>query len=489
MKRKIIAIFVVLVMSLMPVGAFAADQNIAEIAIDNGNFTTLVAALEKADLVGAVSGKGPLTVFAPTDEAFAKLLKQLNISKNDLLNHPQLKEILLFHVVSGKVMSKDLTNGMKVPTLNGESLTVNLTNGAVKINGATVVTPNIEATNGVIHVIDTVLVPSDFVLKPEPKTVVDIALADDNFSILVAALKKADLVGALQGKGPFTVFAPTNKAFEDLLVALNISANDLLNQPDLAKVLLYHVVPGKIMSKDLTNNLEAATLNGEMVKFDLSSGVKVSGSNVTAADMVAGNGVVHVIDKVLVPSNFKLQKINPVFSDVKEIDWYYQPVMKAHDNGWFTGTSATTFGPNMAMTRGMLATVLWRIEGEATAKAHDFKDVAVDKYYNTGIAWAAEHGIVSGYGHNMFGPEDNITREQLATVLYNYAKYKGRDVSASNDLSGFIDANHTTAYAHDAIKWAVGSGIVNGKGGGVLDPKGDATRAEVAMMLVNFLKK
>lgn len=169
MKRKIVAMIVVLILSLMPVTAMAADQNIAEIAIANGNFTTLVAALQKADLVGAVTGEGPLTVFAPTDEAFGKLLSQLNITANDLLNHPQLKNVLLFHVVSGKVMSTDLTNGMKAATLKGESLTVDLSNG-VKINGSTVITADIEATNGVIHVIDTVLVPSDFVLNAATST-------------------------------------------------------------------------------------------------------------------------------------------------------------------------------------------------------------------------------------------------------------------------------------------------------------------------------
>ena len=137
--------------------------------------------------------------------------------------------------------------------------------------------------------------------------IVGIATGSEDFSILVAALQKADLVGALQGEGPFTVFAPTNAAFEDLLKALNISANDLLNQPELAKVLLYHVVSGKVMSTDLTNGLEAATLNGQKVKFDLSSGVKVSGSTVTAADLQAGNGVIHVIDKVLVPADFNLK--------------------------------------------------------------------------------------------------------------------------------------------------------------------------------------
>ena len=171
---------------------------------------------------------------------------------------------------------------------------------------------DVEATNGVIHIIDTVLVPSSFKLDAEslPKTVVDIALSSSDFSMLVSLLQKADLVGALQGEGPFTVFAPTNEAFEKLLSALGISASDLMNQPDLAKVLLYHVVSGKVMSGDLSDGLKAPTLNGEELMFDLKDGVKVNTSSVVAADIESENGVVHVIDSVLVPSNFVYQAVS-----------------------------------------------------------------------------------------------------------------------------------------------------------------------------------
>ena len=299
---------------VLMVPAFAADQNIVEIASGNEDFSILVAALQEAELVGALEGEGPFTVFAPTNAAFEKLLGELDITADDLLGHPQLKEVLLYHVLSGKVMSTELTDGFEADTLNEQSVKFDLSDG-VKVNESNVVTADLEATNGVIHVIDTVLVPSDFVLDADaesddmPETVVDIALSNDDFSILVAALQKADLVGALQAEGPFTVFAPTNAAFEQLLKDLDISSSDLLNQPDLDKVLLYHVVSGKVMSTDLTNDLEAATLNGEKVKFDLSSGVMVSGSKVVTADLEAGNGVVHVIDKVMVPSNFTLQEV------------------------------------------------------------------------------------------------------------------------------------------------------------------------------------
>ncbi len=140
--------------------------------------------------------------------------------------------------------------------------------------------------------------------------IVDIASGNKDFSILVAALQKANLVETLQGKGPFTVFAPTNAAFEDLLKALNITAEQLLAQPDLAKVLTYHVVAGKVKSTDLTDGMEAPTVNGQILKIDLKDGVKINDSKVTTADLEATNGIIHVIDKVLVPADFKLQAVD-----------------------------------------------------------------------------------------------------------------------------------------------------------------------------------
>lgn len=317
MKKQISIILALFLLLSAPV--FAADHDIVDIAVGNEDFSILVAALQEAGLVEALQGEGPFTVFAPTNAAFEDLLDALNITAGDLLAHPQLSEVLLYHVVSGTVMSTDLMDNMTATTLSGEEITVDLSDG-VKINSSNVTTADIEADNGVIHVIDTVLVPSSFVLSPEPEeameespavpgTVVDIALSSEDFSILVAALQQADLVGALQGEGPFTVFAPTNAAFEELLAALNISASDLLNQPDLAKVLLYHVVPANVMSTDLSNGMIAATLNGEEITVDLSDGVKINNSQVIAADIVAGNGVVHVIDEVMVPQNFVYQSM------------------------------------------------------------------------------------------------------------------------------------------------------------------------------------
>jgi len=140
--------------------------------------------------------------------------------------------------------------------------------------------------------------------------IVDIAVGNADFSILVSALQKAELVETLQGEGPFTVFAPTNAAFAKLLDALDITAEELLAQPDLAKVLTYHVVAGKVMSTDLTDGLEADTVNGGKVKFDLSGDPKVNDSAITSVDIEATNGVIHVIDTVLVPENFTLQEVD-----------------------------------------------------------------------------------------------------------------------------------------------------------------------------------
>ncbi|NLC33398.1 MAG: hypothetical protein GX781_08895 [Clostridiales bacterium] len=312
----------------VPEGAIEAavqHPSIVEIAVSNPDFSTLAAAVQKAGLLEVIQGEGPFTVFAPTNAAFDKLLGELQISKLDLINHPQLKDVLLYHVLAGKIMSTDLQNGMEAQTLGGQNITVDFTDG-IKVNDSTIVAADIEASNGVVHIIDTVLIPDSFQLVPSetakedepaqqpeaieplPATVLDIALSSPDFTTLVAALQKADLVETLAGEGPFTVFAPTNAAFEKLLAELGITAEDLLNNPQLTDVLLYHVVPGMVLSTDLQDGMEAQTLGGQNITVDLKDGVKINGSAVTAADLKAGNGVIHVIDTVLIPEGFQLSQ-------------------------------------------------------------------------------------------------------------------------------------------------------------------------------------
>ena len=180
---------------------------------------------------------------------------------------------------------------------------------------------------------------------------------------------------------------------------------------------------------------------------------------------------------------------NP-FTDVSEKDWFYGDVMFVYENGLMLGTSKTLFSPHGTATRGMMATILWRMEGSPAPKGkNSFTDVEAGKWYADAITWTAENGIFAGYGKDKFGPDDPITREQLAAIFYRYADYKGYDLTVKENLDTFKDADKITDYAKTAMQWAVGSGLVKGKSGNLLDPQGTATRAEIAAMLHRFIEK
>ena len=180
---------------------------------------------------------------------------------------------------------------------------------------------------------------------------------------------------------------------------------------------------------------------------------------------------------------------NP-FTDVSEKDWFYGDVMFVYENGLMLGTSKTLFSPHGTATRGMMATILWRMEGSPVPKGkNSFTDVEAGKWYADAITWTAENGIFAGYGKDKFGPDDPITREQLAAIFYRYADYKGYDLTVKGNLDKFKDADKITDYAKTAMQWAVGSGLMKGKSGNLLDPQGTATRAEIAAMLHRFIEK
>ena len=255
----------------------------------NATFNTLVAALVETDLLEVVINN-ELTVFAPTDAAFA----ELGLDASNIGTLPGLADILLYHVVSGRVYSYDLAPGF-VPTLNGAAVEVKIKGRTAMINNAKLPARNIEALNGVVHIVDKVLLP--------PTTdIVDLAISlAPEFTTLVDAVVQAGLVDVLKGEGPFTVFAPTNQAFADLGIDLST-----LTTEQLTGILLYHVVPGRVYSSDLSTG-NVATLNGDIF-IDLSDlTIKDNGSmdnaNLVAAllNVQATNGVVHVIDKVLLP--------------------------------------------------------------------------------------------------------------------------------------------------------------------------------------------
>jgi len=270
-------------------------RDIVDIAVEDGRFTTLVAAVEAAGLVDALKGEGPLTVFAPTDEAFAALPEGTVDAL--LADIPALTDILLYHVVEGKVMASDVVELNSAQTLQGQYVDIKVEDGKVMVDNAQVIITDIEASNGVIHVIDAVILP-------ETRDIVDIAVEDGRFTTLVAAVQAAGLVDTLKSDGPFTVFAPTDDAF----AALPEGTIDALlaDIPALTDILLYHVVPGKVMAADvvgLDGQSAETALEGQSIDFkvDMSNVYLNENVKVIITDIEATNGVIHVIDAVLLP--------------------------------------------------------------------------------------------------------------------------------------------------------------------------------------------
>lgn len=175
------------------------------------------------------------------------------------------------------------------------------------------------------------------------------------------------------------------------------------------------------------------------------------------------------------------------FEDVYVSDWYFDAVQYVYENDMMAGTSDTTFSPNQTTTRGMIVTILYRLEGEPTVTGTTaFTDVTADQYYANAVAWAVQNGIVAGSDATTFAPNNAITREQMAAILYRYAQFKGYDVSAKADLSTYIDAADVSAYATDAMAWASQTGLITGTSATTLSPAGQATRAQVATILMRF---
>jgi uncharacterized surface protein with fasciclin (FAS1) repeats len=273
-------------------------MDIVDTAVANGSFTTLAAALQAAGLIDALKAEGPFTVFAPTDEAFAKLpagtveelLKPENID--------QLKAILLYHVVEGKVMAADVSAITSATAFSGKDLAVKVDMGNVYINESKVVLADVEASNGVIHVIDTILLP-----PAELSDIVDTAVADGRFTTLAAALQAAGLVDTLKGEGPFTVFAPTDEAFAKLPAGTVENLLKPENLEQLKSILLYHVVSGKVMAADVVKLTSADAVSGASIKIKVEDGKVYLNDTVQViiTDIETSNGVIHVIDAVLLP--------------------------------------------------------------------------------------------------------------------------------------------------------------------------------------------
>ena len=263
-----------------------------------GSHDSLVAALAHAGLVETLQGDGPFTVFAPTDAAFEAAGIDLSTFDTEAENET-LSDILLYHVISGAVDAANVTDGMVATMVNGDNATFAVTNETVMINNANVTTQDVAASNGIIHIIDKVLLPP--AEEPALEDISGVAAGTGVHDSLVAALAHAGLVATLQGDGPFTVFAPTDEAFAEAGIDLSTFDNDEANAT-LTDILTYHVYAGSVAAADVTDGMVATMVNGDDATFTVVNGtVMVGGATVTTADVAASNGVIHVIDKVLMP--------------------------------------------------------------------------------------------------------------------------------------------------------------------------------------------
>jgi transforming growth factor-beta-induced protein len=316
------------------------EATVLDLAIEAGQFTTLVAAIEAAGLVETLEGEGPFTVFAPTDAAFDAAFDTLGITAEELLaDTATLAEILTYHVLPQAANSQLVAtlDGSTVPTVNGAEVSISVEGGQIMVNQATVVSADLEAQNGIVHVINAVLLPPDVAealgvdmdesmeettttTTAESTTttvaagdsIADIVAGDENFSILLAAVEAAGLTEALADpNATLTVFAPTNEAFEKALEALGITAEELLGDPEtLTAILTYHVLGEVVTSSDLTaaglESIPVETLNGAELVVQVGDDGSVTFADqgetmVIQADVEASNGVIHVIDGVLLP--------------------------------------------------------------------------------------------------------------------------------------------------------------------------------------------
>lgn len=308
---------------------------IVDQVIADGRFSTLVTAMTKAELVEVLQSKGPFTVFAPTDKAFAKLPKG---TVEELLkpeNRAQLQAVLKYHVSPGATRLVAALDAGTAATVQGESLSIAFAEGRVRVNGATVLDADIQSSNGVIHVIDSVLLP------PKPRNdIPSVAKRAGVFTTLLAAANAAGLNDALASEGPFTILAPTDEAFKALPKGTIEKLLKEENRDQLKAILTYHVIPGNVSAGDALNAKKAKTLNGMPVSFGIEDGLlRVNGATIRKADITCDNGVIHVIDAVLLPPTKgkadaqKNTAIKPTLSSIEMIEDAIERGVPVFNNG------------------------------------------------------------------------------------------------------------------------------------------------------------
>ncbi|MDL5031559.1 fasciclin domain-containing protein [Pelomonas sp. APW6] len=285
-------------------GSDDKDPTVVEIAQGDPQFSLLAEAVVAADLAGTLSGAGPFTVFAPTNDAFASLLTELGVTKQQLLaDKTLLRAVLQYHVLGAQVPKVSVPVGKAITPLQGGIFKIDSTTGGLVVTDgrnrqARILATDVMASNGVVHVIDKVLLPAN-------KTLVATAQSLPDFSILVEAVVAAGLVDTLNGNGPFTVFAPTNAAFAKLLAELGVSKEQLLaDKALLTQVLTYHVLPGRVLKADVPVGSAIVTVQGQTFTVDSTLTItdgRGRKARITGTDVLASNGVVHVLDTVILP--------------------------------------------------------------------------------------------------------------------------------------------------------------------------------------------
>ena len=293
MKLNVLRIFALTTMGIWSATCFA--DTIVETAVDAGQFKTLTAALKAANLVDTLKGPGPFTVFAPTDEAFSKLPANTVAELLKPENRQKLADILTYHVIPGKVQAKEVIKQRGAIAVNGQRVDIRFDEEGLKVDGAKVLTTDILCDNGVIHVIDSVILPGK-------ATIPEIAKDSGTFEILLAAAKAAGLADVLGSTGPFTVFAPTDEAFEKLPKGTVEMLLKPENKSKLVDILKYHVIPGRVYSERVLESKALKTLQGSPASVSLKDGSpRIEQAKILKTDIDATNGVIHVIDSVIIP--------------------------------------------------------------------------------------------------------------------------------------------------------------------------------------------
>ena len=417
---------------------YVPTKNIVEIAQASG-FTSLAAALTKTDLVGALQGTGKFTVFAPTNAAFDNLLTAIGQTSIDDVPVDVLKQILLYHVVQGDLMSSDITAG-SVTTLAGEDIVLT-TSGGIKLNGTSVINPfNVEATNGVIHTVNDVLVPPSIV--PFVNSVLEPAYFNKNFTTLISAAVKADVVSVLLNTPNLTIFAPSNDAF----VASGININDI-SSTDLASVLTYHVVGAKVLSSGIPAN--AATVNGAKLDFSVvSSGAYINGNTkIVAVDIESGSGVVHVIDKVLLPPTGNIVETAVSLSKSGEFTSLVAALTRTANEGTAAQNLITVLSGDGPFTVFAPTNAAFQALLDSNAAWNSLNDIPLSTLiavltYHVVPAKAYDKDLVTALDANKQLPTANgkkITIDLSTLKINNSATIVGVNTNASNGVIHVID--------------------------------------------------